>query len=72
MFDISKLKTVNPIEVLEAVEKQAEKATGYIQVETVKETAEKMNKAGFDFARTAVEAGQAYVDAVQAIFTPAK
>jgi hypothetical protein len=72
MFDISKLKTVNPIEVLEAVEKQAEKATGYIQVETVKETASIMNKAGFDFARATVEAGQAYAEAVQAIFTPAK
>jgi len=72
MFDISKLKTVNPIEVLEAVEKQAEKATGYIQVETVKETASIMNKAGFDFARATVEAGQAYVEAVQAIYTPAK
>lgn len=65
-FDMTKF--FNPESALEHAEKHAKSCAGFISDARVREAAETVSAAGFEFARAQVAAGRAFGDAVRKAF----
>lgn len=73
-MDFTKLyptHVINASEMIDVTEKAAKTALAYVP-EPVKVAAEKLNQAGFEFARAQAAAYEAFAANIQSAFAPAK